>query len=305
MTSEVTIGKYIFRHINECEIEFDRKELTQNCTLKLPNLAGIQRLDEVLKSGDAVLVRLGYDGELHEEFRGYVSSITTGRPVVIECEDEMWQLKRKPVNKSWESITLENLIRELVPGQNYNTPNVVLTNFSIKQATVAKALLKIKDEYGLDVYFRKGILYAGLAYGEPLLVDATYHFQKNATDSDLKWQREEDVSLKIKAVSIMEDNTKLEVEVGDPEGEVHSLHFYNLSESELKAVAESKIKEMTYTGYVGSFKGFGIPRPEVGGIVHLFDDKYQRQGSYFIEAIKTTYGTGGFSRKIKIGRLAL
>lgn len=304
MTSQVTIGKYIFRHNNDVEIEQDRKNITQTCEIKLPNLAGIERLDEVIKSGDPVVVHLGYDGVLREEFSGYVARVSTGRPVLVECEDEMWKLKRQPVNKSWESVQLEDLIKELVPGQKYNCPDVTLTNFAIKQSTVAKALLKIKDEYGLDIYFRKGVLYAGLPYGETDLAEATYHFQKNAIDSDLKFQRAEDVSLKIKAISILEDNTKVEVEVGDTDGEVHTLHFYNLSASELKAVAESKITEMTYTGFAGSFEGFGIPQPQFGGIGHLFDNKYNRKGSYFIESVKTGYGTGGFHRKIKIGRTA-
>ena len=92
--------------------------------------------------------------------------------------------------------------------------------------------------------------------------------------------------------------------MGDPDGEVHTLHFYNLDASELKAVAEQKIQEMTYTGFAGSFMGFGIPSPQIGGICHLFDNKYDRKGSYFIEKVKTTYGTGGFKRKVTIGRTA-
>lgn len=304
MTSEVTIGKYIFRHINKCVIEQDRHELTQRCEIRLPNLAGIIGLEDAIKSGDPVVVRLGYDGDLKEEFTGFVARVSPGRPVVVECEDEMWQHKRQPINKSWESITVEDLIKELVPGQQYNVQEVVLSNFIIKQATVAKALRKVKEEYGLDIYYRKGVLYAGIPYGEPDVPEATYHFQKNAIDSDLTYQRAEDVSLKIKAISIKKDNTKLEVEVGDPDGEVHTLHFYNLEKQELIAVAESKIKDMTYTGFTGSFMGFGIPQPQFGGVCHLFDDRYNRSGSYFIEKVKTEYGTGGFHRKVTIGRTA-
>ena len=68
---------------------------------------------------------------------------------------------------------------------------------------------------------------------------------------------EKDKSLKVKAISILKDNKKLEVEVGDTEGELRTLHFYKVtSEAKLKELAKAKMSTLKYTGFKGILHDF-------------------------------------------------
>ena len=74
----------------------------------------------------------------------------------------------------------------------------------------------------------------------------SFKFLYNVIDySNLEWRNEDDEKLKIKAVSIRSDNTKLEVEAGDADGNTRTLYFFNIDdEASLKAKAEAKINEL-------------------------------------------------------------
>ena len=307
MTSYIEIGNYIFRNqVNAVGIKTGRKHFGDKATIKLPNIKGL--LEKTIKTNDPVLIKLGYDGENFQEFTGYVSEVSPKIPLEISCEDEMYQLRRQEIKSaSWESISLKKLIDYIVPGANINCHDITLSPFRIDNdvRSRAEALQKIKDEFGLDVYYRGNQLYVGLAYQEKV-GEVNFHFQKNAIMGDLFFKRKEDLRLRIKAISFDRNNKKTQVEVGDKNGEIHTLHFYNKSAAELKKLALEKINLMKYDGYRGSFKSKGVPRATHGMIANLDDDKYpERKGSYFIDEIESTYNSSdGFSRKITLGRKA-
>lgn len=51
-------------------------------------------------------------------------------------------------------------------------------------------------------------------------------------DDDLKYQRAEDVKLKIKAVCIYKDGTKVEAEIGPKDGTEKKLYFYDVKDQQ-------------------------------------------------------------------------
>lgn len=307
MGSYIEIGNYVFKsRLNSAVIREGRKRFGNTATIKLPNIEGV--LEKNIQPGDKVVVRLGYDGVLNDEFKGYVKSITPKVPIEIECEDEMYQLRRKPIEpKSWQSVKLKDLVEYIVPGSNINTYDITLSPFRIERDTesCAVALEQIKDEFGLDVYFRGSELYVGLAYQEDV-GQVNYHFQQNipSNQTGLTFKYKDELRLKVRAISLDRNNKKTEVVVGDKNGEVHTLHFYNKTDVELKALALERINLLKYEGYRGKFKAKGIPRVTFGMIANMFDSRYpNRAGSYFIDDVLTTYnGDSGFSRKIELGR---
>lgn len=305
----IEIGKYIFRCVHSVEVNKSWKTLTDTATIKLPNVEG--SLDKNIKPGDAVLIKFGYDDNLVTEFEGYVSSISPATPLEIMCEDEMWQQKQKQVNggkgMSWKTTTLGDVLKYLVPDATIECPVINLSPFRIDKSvtSVGAAIKEIKERFTLVAYYRSKKLYVGLAYQEKGLGTVKYHFQKNALVGDLVYKRKEDVKVKVKAISMLPNNTKIEEEVGDKEGETHTLHFYNLTKEELKQQAEEKIGRMRYDGYRGSFTAFGIPFIDHGMVAELMDDKYpERTGSFFVDTVKTSYGPGGIRRTIEPGKKA-
>jgi hypothetical protein len=306
MNCKILIGNYEFVHCSSFECNSSWKTLADTAKILLPNVKSI--LSKELKRGMPVEIWAGYDGNLTQEFKGYVSKITASSPVEIECEDEMWKLKQEEVSKSWRSVDLSAMLRDILPGAKINSPNVNLSPFRVDKLTKAKVLEKIKDEFGLIAYFRGKTLHVGFPYFETGLGSVGYHFQKNIPSGgvdNLSFSFKDDVKVKVKAISVMPDNKKITVDVGDKDGEVHTLHFYNKSKSEIEKLAQKNIEKFKYDGYKGSFISFGEPFASHSMIAVVWDDKYpERAGRYFIDSVNVSYGPNGYRREIELGKKA-
>jgi len=306
-SSDITIGNYQFiDRCNSAEINMSWKELAQTAKISLPNIKRL--LEKNIKVGDVVLIKLGYNDTIVEEFRGYVSSVSPGTPVVFECMDEMWIYKQSTVTKAWRTTTVKDVLEYMIPSATIEVPEINLTSFRVDQVTVYDALKELKEKYGLVIYFREGVLFCGLAYQETNLGEVKYHFQQNIPlqNNSLIFRSANDVKVKVKAISMMPNNTSIKVEVGDADGEQRTLHFYNLTEAELKAQATDKINLLKFDGYRGDLTAFGVPVSKFGMAAELIDDKYpERAGKYFIDSVRTTYSvSAGYRRVVQLGRKA-
>ena len=86
---KITIGNYIFTHVNDVRIESSRKSLLDTAVIKLPRKYKNNIITSVVKEGDTVSIQLGYNGKLSTEFAGKVLKIGCNTPVEIQCEDNM------------------------------------------------------------------------------------------------------------------------------------------------------------------------------------------------------------------------
>ncbi len=304
LNCKILIGKYEFHYVESLEIETSWKQLSTIAKIRMPGLRNLLYTD--IKFGDQVEIWLSYTGyDMHCEFKGYVSSVAPKRNLEIECEDGMYLLKRRPVKKSWRSIMLLDLVKELCPEvEQINCPSIELKPFYIN-SSAAKALQDLKDDYGLVAYFRpNGSLYVGMPYMEPGLGKVKLHLQKNVCENDLTFKSKEDVRILIKAVSILPNNTSIAVNAGDDGGEEHTLHFYGITnKEELKNQANAKLDSMKFEGYRGQIKSFGIPYYEHSWTGSIIDDVYpERNGDFIIDSVKVEFGLNGFRRIAELGR---
>lgn len=302
MNSYITIGDYEFDHCHLFQTVKTWKQIAQTGTIKLHNISGLL---SKIKVGDEVEIRGAYDGDFITEFLGYVSEILPTTPVEIKVEDEMWKRKQETFSGSWKSIQLDDLLNLIVPGANIDCPEVTLSPFRISlNTTKAHALQKLKDEYLLTSYYRGKTLFVGLPYVEKGLPEVVYHFQKNALPTGLVYKRKEDMRIKVKAISVMPNNTRIEKEYGDSDGDCTTIHFYNKPESQLKALAEERINRMKYDGYRGTFRSWGSqPFCDHSYTLWLEDDNYpEREQAVFADKVVTDYGPNGYHRTITPGR---
>ena len=312
----ITIGNYAFKHVQEVEIDSSRTSLGDTATITLPHKYYVtdekdEYLANVIKPGVEVTIKLGYKPDLYEEFTGFVASVTPNTPVKIYCEDQMYNLKRsRPSPKSWPSTTLKDVIMYLVPGARLEVPAINLTNFKVDgKGSVAYALDKIKQAYGLDIYYRNGKLFAGLAYSDPDAIAAGtvyYDMEKNVIEPRLNYRSIADVRFKIKAISVLPNNTRIEATAGDEDGALQTLHFYNITTTgELQILANESLGKLKYDGYEGDLLTFGQPMARHGQVAHLTDNRYgTRTGQNFIDRVVTTFGENGFRRQVHLGRRA-
>jgi len=309
----ITIGKYYFEHVHELSIVKSRKRIANTATIKLPNRYSGEFLCNHIKGGDPVSISIGYNDELREEFVGYISEVEFNTPVVITCEDEIYNLKRrKPTAKSWPSTTLAEVLKYLVPDATLTgVPDVTLAPFYVyADKSVASALQELRDNFGLEINFRGKNLFVGVPLTEPDAANAEtviYDIEKNVIDPRLNFRRAEDVRIKVNAKSITADNKVLTAEAGDADGSSTTMHFYNItSVAELQRQAEEKLKVLKYDGFRGSLTTFGLPYVEPGNVARIIDRRFDniRTGSYFVDSVETTFGVNGFRREVEIGRRA-
>lgn len=323
MNSDITIGGLRFSNqVHSVNVKQAMKQLTQRATIKLPRYNKLLLLssDEYkIKVGQKVIIKLGYDADLRTEFVGYVTRVKPTSPIEIECEDEMWRLKQSVVTWDWNKVELIQILTFLVPGAALNNiPDITFEKgFRLDNVSKAAALEKLCNDYGLVAYYRwneddqQPELFVGLAYTQPGFKKVKYHFQKNAIADGLEFKSADEVKMTVRAISLLDNNNKIEVKVGDTSTDSGNraeitLHFYHInSEEELKKIAEEKLKSMKYDGYTGSFKSFGLPSASHGDVASLNDDKYpERNMDVFIDDMEVNYDSNGFKRTLTIGRKA-
>jgi hypothetical protein len=313
LVSNITIAGKSFSYVNELTVSSSWKTFTDTASIVIPNrfLKNGETIvggdNNVFKRGDTVTIGVGYydadieNASIKTVFTGYVSKIHSGSPFKISCEDESWKLKQKTFTKSWKSVSLKSLIGDLVTDIPFEVVDAELGSFKVTRVNVVNVLDELKKTYGLTSFIRDGKLFVGLAYSGAFGTHK-FDFNRNIISNDLEFVRDDDVKIKVTAISMLPTNKKIQIETGDPDGDNRTLTFYNLTESELKKTADREIKKLKFAGWRGSFTTFGSPKVQHGDTIELNDDKFpERSGNYKVETVETSFGVGGFRQKIYIG----
>ncbi len=262
--------------------------------------------DIPVRRGDRVSVSLGYDGELQAAFSGYVRDVGFKTPIVLVCEDEMFKLKQQPAQKkAYRNVDLETLLKDQGIGCEIRVfGEQRLGQYRVTADTVASLLGKLQQQ-GIRSFFRtedgQPVLYCGVLFERETSPSQVFATGLNIIDDQsLEQQQADTMRLRVKAVSLMPDNKKVKVEVGDADGELRVLHTYNKTESELKAWAEQEVKRLKRDGLTGSFKTFGYRLVDKLDVIGMKIDG-EKKGCYQVKKNVIKYDTGGFRQEITLG----
>jgi hypothetical protein len=321
-----------FDYLVDADSDHNIETLTDTGTIKLPRkltwggtpiALGDSSVDgkALFKRGDKITVQLGIGNSLKTRFIGFIKSIKSGVPVTLNCEDSMFLLKKNPVTHNFigASVKIEDVLKVILPtGMEYVCADLTIGDLKINASTPAKILEDLKSQ-GIYSYFRnitengvtRSVLYSGLAYWPEKREKATFKFGTNEPvkgfgliiKDDLEYVLAEDVSLKVKATAIAADNSRINVEVGDDDGEVRSVFKYKVSKADLTIFANSELERFKYTGYRGSFTTFGEPAMEKGDIAVIEGGKYNPDGSYLIRQVKVSSGITGYKQIIYLDQI--
>jgi hypothetical protein len=316
LSCKIKIGSVSFTSVNEVKITRSIHSVGDTATITVPLSARLRQSNQETRiesakqfnRGDKVEISLGYNGKLWSEFVGFVKQLNYKRPLEIECEDWIFPLRNVSIQNSWKSISLKDLLSYVAGKAGFKVldgvPDITIEKFSSPDKTALWILQEIKDKYGLTLYFTSNNeLYCGLLYGKNGAT-VRYNFDLNVIDAgDLKWIDENDIKLKVKAVSFEKSGKRLEATVGDNNGEVRTLNFYDVQDkTQLEKLARAEIEKYKYTGYRGSIKTFLEPYSEPCMTADITDPRFtERSGKYYIEAVETTFGQTGAKRKVEIG----
>lgn len=294
------------RFVSSVEITRDTEKLTDECKITLPKRLKWDGQAQIpVKRGDSVKVWTGYGDSLELSFVGYVRSVSVKTPVVLTCEDEMFQLKQKAcTKKAYKSVTLETLLKDQGLSGVKVFGEQALGQFRVTDETVAALLGRLQDS-GIRSFYRyengSPVLYCGVIFERDTKPSQVFATGLNIiNDSNLEQQQAENIRLHVKAVSIMPDNKKIKVEVGDADGERRTLHTYNKTESELKAWAEQEIQRLKVDGLTGSFTTFGYKLVDKLDAVGIKIDG-NKMGVYQVKKNVVKFGTNGYRQEITLG----
>lgn len=272
--------------------------------------------------GDTATIRLGYNDNIETEFTGYITSIGDATPVVVELEDEWWQLKRKKLTRSWATATLKEVLQFVFDGWTVDdrVGAKLEGGYVINNATPYEVAQGIRDSYGFSIHLnpeKKSVL-AFYPYRFEGFATHTYTFgtkdctiidrlraantYPNVVKSELKFTRKEDTPLLLTVKYTDRQGKKHQLEVGD-KGENAQRRTLNLgcninSEQEAKQQAQAELERLSYDGYSGKITGFGIPRTAAGDALKIIDpDNPEREGIYLIKSVTVSYTLGGGYRR--------
>lgn len=294
-----------FSYCKEITIKKGWKSLTDTCVITLPRKLKLEgkNLVDFLRPGFGVQVYLGYNGRFNLEFSGYIARVEPNVPAVLHCEDEMWKLKQTSYKFSYKSVSLSQLISDIAPNYKTVTVGAELGPFRISNVSAAKVLEELRKNFGFSSWFVGTTLYVGLPYSLGRKTKHLYGFQMNIIDNEkLQYRTKQEAKVKVKAISIFPNNSRIEEKLGDEQGEEHTLHFYGLQKAELKARALQELDKLKYDGYKGKIRSFGFPFCLHGDIAEISDELYtERTGAYFIDEVEVECGLSGFKRTLTLG----
>ncbi len=311
------------------------------------NIGGhIANIPPVILRGDKISVKLGYwyydvnvkkyVTKKNEVFVGYVSGVESSRPMIIHIMDNMYKLQQTSApDKQWNNYTLEKMVKELLKGTGFNL-NTNGATTEIKPAiitqnqTVAEVLGMLQKYYTIESWFRQNTLNVGMITYFPNDVNKhNFKFQQNIVNSDLTYQRKDDVVIGVNCYSI-EKFSSGTTKRGTPkkstkrlnqfalwenglirfynqkplsfQGEIRTLNLYGQSNiSELQKAAEDNMYKLLFDGFKGSFTTFGLPYVKQGDNVKLQDKIMpDRDGNYKVKEVKYLFGQNGFRQIISV-----
>ena len=317
MVCQITIGNVLFNQVNSIQIVGSIKELSNTARIIVPRsftakVAGKptalakKNITDYIKVDDPVVIKMGYNNSLYEEFKGYVTRLGADAPLEIECMDEMARLKKNNFIKTFKKASLSNLLSFIAPGYKHKVlDDIDLGKFTINNQSAYQVLEDLRKNYGLHSYFTDKVLHTGLPVSIRPLATHKYVIDRNvrAKSNDLKFVKKEDVKLLLKAISINRGGKRIFSEFGEKGGAQRTLHFTDKTETELKRLAEKNYQSLSFDGYQGTLPCWGMPRSRAGEAVQITDPKHsERNGKYLIEGVTIKFdGSNGFLRENKLG----
>ena len=313
MEHDIQIGGWRLGAVAGVSIKKSVEALSDTAVVTLPgSYAGVALdVEECLKEGDAVTIRLGYGNRLATEFEGFLKSVKTDDGTIqLECEDALYLLRVGVENKEYKNIKVGDLLNKIA-GQVGGGIGVRCDydfrydKFVVKDATGWDVLKKVQEETKANIYFKGETLHVHPQYSEIFNAQAVvYDFSSNVEESSLTYKRADERSYLVEVEGIGADGKRVSVSHGRTGGDKRSLKVYGVSDvASLKKRAEEELVSLVYEGFDGSFTGWLVPYCEPGYKVTLRDAEYpSKNGNYYVVATEVSFGPDGGKRTVTIGK---
>ena len=295
--------------LESVEIHRSVELLADTAVIRLPGSEYNAALDveSRIRRGDRVTVRLGYwETEIMTEFEGWVQRVGTDNgAITLECEDDLFRMRVALRDRQLEKVSLKDLLNGVLSEIGGYTLDCsydwTYDRFVINTATGYDVLAKVQEESGADIYLDGTVLHVHPP-GQMTGREVIYDFAQNVQSCDLQYRRSDERRVRVVVKALMPDGTVRESEYGPAGGDKVEVRCAATDDASMRSRGESEIRRLSFDGYDGSITGWLVPYVRPGDSVVLHDRDYEyKNGKYFVQAVTTTFGSSGGTRKIELG----
>lgn len=295
--------------LESVEIHRSVELLADTAVIRLPGSEYNAALDveSRIRRGDRVTVRLGYwETEILTEFEGWVQRVGTDNgAITLECEDDLFRMRVALRDRQLEKVSLKDLLNGVLSEIGGYTLDCsydwTYDRFVINTATGYDVLAKVQEESGADIYLDGTVLHVHPP-GQMTGREVIYDFAQNVQSCDLQYRRSDERRVRVVVKALMPDGTVRESEYGPAGGDKVEVRCAATDDASMRSRGESEVRRLSFDGYDGSITGWLVPYVRPGDSVVLHDRDYEyKNGKYFVQAVTTTFGSSGGTRKIELG----
>lgn len=295
----------------ELEIIKDVDNLADTATIILPESIMNEALnfENKIGRGTEVLIQLGYNGNLENEFVGYIKDMTVNESSLkILCEDALFLFRVGVPDKEMKPTTVSQIAQYVIDNVDSSfqldcTFDIDYEKFTIHQATGYDVLKKLQEETKANIFFdtENKILFIQPPYtnkgGE-----VYYSMQKNIEASSLEYKNKFDAKLEVTVESTDIKGNVRKFVAGTTGGDKLTLKVGAMSEASMKKVAEAALQRQNAAGYEGSFDTWLVPFVAPTYSAQIKDEDYPNKTAfYYVKAVTTSLSSGGGKRTITPG----
>lgn len=305
-------GTFALQLLDSVEITSSVDGLVDVATITLPDAVMNETLQiqDKINRGTKVIIKLGYDDDLKTEFEGYVLDIETNdHHLKIQCEDALFLFRKKVKDQELKSASIkkiaQTLLQQIDPSIGLQITGyddgVFYEKFTIYQATGYEVLKKVQEETKANVYFKNGVLHIHPPYEEKF-GEVVYSYQHNVESSSLQYKKAIDRKLAITVESVGSDGKVKSYTTGTTGGEKITIKRGNITESEIKKIADAELLKRNADGFEGSIETWLLPMVASGYTAIIKDEDYpEKTGRYYVKTVKTSVSSSGGKRSVELG----
>ena len=312
MVYDIQIGNYKLGLLDSVEIHKSVDLLADTAVVTVPGVVYNQALDieDKVKIGDAVTIKLGYDDNPVTEFEGFLQRIDTDDSrLTFNCEDGIYLTRKGIPAKEFKQCKVKDIAQYITSqlGLSLNCSfdsDIYFEKFIISpNDTAYNVLQKLQESTGGNIYMKGNELNI-----HPLYIEkggnVVYDFSINIESSDLKYRDENDRPYQVTVEAVGLNGKKISVTVGKSGGDKETLNLpYPLTMDAITNKANEALSYKSYTGYEGSITGWLIPFVEPTWSAEIRDKDYEyKNGFYYVISVTTTFSESGGARKVQLGR---
>lgn len=311
MDFDITIGNYRLRMVDQAKVRHSVEQLSDTATVTLPAMVEGKALqvEDKLKAGNKVTIRLGYDGRLETEFEGFLKAVQTdGGNLTLECEDAIYLFDKKVADVELTGISMKDLLEKVV--KQIDSSYMVETGFEFTwekftfyQATARDVLKKVQDETKANIWFGGNTLHVQPQYAQASDRTVTFDFARNIESSSLKYRKASDKKVEVELTVNTPEGRKEKITIGATGGKSIKREVFGMTVEQARKIAENEHTIWCYDGYEGSFTGWLVPFVEPGDAVKIIDTDYPtKEGTYYVTGTEISFSKDGGKRTISLGR---